>query len=571
MNLNRRGQAVAGNAGVGVWLQGVVIRPGNTGFPNWLDDDTIVYNGVAKGTRACDADGGNDREVDAESGAPVYGRGGTWVTFISGRGLKTSWGLVLADAAPLGIGPDGTLYATTYQTQADLRVYRAGSMTPDGLWASARPMVSLGSTPGHLSALDAFRFVWADQSLRLQSVGLPTPAQVAENAYQPTIVEPLPDVFWLVYRTQSGRGVVHPMGDATRGYAVPAEVFGFTAWCPSPGVIECCWAIGTGNVGEVGPITRQQFIAADDVDLPAMPPADDLPSVEPLGTRLLGFFNPVSIRYGARVDDAPGNCAVQLDEVDGEGRSIVGAAELAGTLDLPLVVDAASLAFARRPIALWLSNGTLDGLLAAYATNDLRRDLRRLAYLDRYVGDPNGWAALTTRPAGFGPEQIVGLQAYCPIGGDLAVFGRDLIETSKRVRAVLGDAQELGYVCQAWDRRQGPTAPRDTEDRCVQIAALVVAIAHRFGAHLFPFHATRPGGIVDLARLRRFWRQVAEAIADLPAWARPSAVPTVPPVTPPHPHDPAPPHVPSQPQPLQPPSAAPVPIALFHRSNTWVR
>lgn len=331
MNINRRGTVVAGNAGVGVWLQGVHIRAG-AGFPNWLDDDTILYNG-AGGLRTCDADGGDDRQMDSEGGAPVYARGGAWASYLSGRGLRTSWGLQAPSLAPLGVGPDGTVYATTYQQPEEIRAYPIGAYASALVVPAARPMVSLGTTPGHLTALDGLRFVWADQSLRLQSYGLPAPAQVPEAAYQPTILEPLPGRYWLVYRTQSGRGVLHPLEDASRGYVAGTGCNGFTAWCPSPGVIECCWATGEGNNGEVGPITRRQFIASD--DLVEIPPPD-VPPIAKIGRPLwLGFYT-----FGAPTIDTPGNCDMRVGgrmrvrTLDGRDVAVYAMAEPDSDLDL---------------------------------------------------------------------------------------------------------------------------------------------------------------------------------------------------------------------------------------------
>lgn len=542
MNINSRGQIVAGNAGVGVWLQGVLIRSG-AGFPNWLDDDTILHNG--DGLRACDADGGRDRQVDRDGGAPVYANGGVWASFLQGRGVQTSWGFTSPAGAPLGVAPDGTVFLTAYQQPDEIYAYAPGTDYPARIVSGARPMVSLSTTPGHLSALDGRRFVWTDQGLRLRSYGLPAPAQVDEPAYQPTILEPSPGRYWIAYRTQSGRGILHPLEDASRGYVAGLDVNGFTAWCPSPGVIEGCWAVGNGNNGEVGPITRRQFIAADPNDLEPIAPPDVYPRVDPLPPMLLGAYYAHSTRYDSAVD--LGNCTVLVSEDRTTNEHVARCGQ-------PSIVDPTVVHLAKFPIGISHGGPTLADLESAVRANAIvRPDLPRFAYLDINARLADGWLALSGWPSWLRAQDIAVVQVYADAGEDLNTYGRDTLRALQTLREKFGN-RRIALAVQAYDRNGQATI--------AQVEALQSfwrTVALRIGAiGLFFFAYARGGGMRAYPSIFEWFKAYAAAVPGLPAWVT-SPEPAPAPLNPvpgpvPAPHPPAPSPAPS------PSPAPPAPI-----------
>lgn len=187
--------------------------------------------------------------------------------------------LALPGCAPLGMAADGTLFVTTYQSQKDIQVFPPGAMAPALVIPDANPLVNLGSSRGHLAALSSTRVVWVDQSLRLRAYGFNALiAQVPEAARFPTLLEPSAGVVLVLYVTQSGRMIVHPFADASKGWLCGVNGFGFTGWRPAPGLLECCWTTGETNVGEVGPVTRQRIDLAEDPPQP-FPPLDPLPDI----------------------------------------------------------------------------------------------------------------------------------------------------------------------------------------------------------------------------------------------------------------------------------------------------
>lgn len=545
IRLNRAGRGVHGIGKSGVWLDDARLFA-DAGFSAWLDDDTIAFQDAKDAIAQCDVWGGLGTDLSPRGAAPLFARAGEWAAYLA-DGVRTSWDLSLPAAFPLGFDADGVLYVIpNFQARpGGLAAYRRGTFSPAWTDLSAAPQA------GHFDCLPGGRCVWVDGQNRLQTSGLPAPAQLEDWSSAPALVDAGPDGIWLLETTNPGRTALHPLSDASRGFVVAENnAFGAAAWCPAPGVVEVVYA---GNTGEAGPLTRARFTLADAQPFPPAPV-----HVDRLAPRLVGLFNPLSMRYGVRLAPVIGNCAVQLNELDGENRSIPGAPELAAALDLPLVVDLTTLPHASRPMAIWHSDTTAAGVVAQlHARAEVRPDLRRLLYVD----DLHGW---TNNPPTVLARHLLAFPAYCPVGGDLNIFGREVIDVLKAMRARFGDAQEIAIVAQAWDRRQGEGSPRETASRLLAIAELLVSIARGFACHLLGFHATRPGGVVVHARLADYW-QALTAATSLPGWVTAPA-----PVTPePEEPRPGPRPVPVPATPVPTPSSAPAlaPVFLFPRSH----
>lgn len=267
------GRAVGGIGDSGVWLDGGLIVPG-VGFPGWLDDDTIAFQ--ANGAIGqCDVFGGLGPNLSPRGAAPFFARAGVWAGWLSGEGVRTSWGLLLSSAYPLGLDADGALYVIAdYQSGQGLACYLAGTLSPRWIDATAQPQA------GQFDALTGGRCIWADGANRLQTSGLPAPAQIEAMSYAPALVDAGPDGIWLIETTNPGRTVLHPLSDATRGFVVAAQnAFGAVGWCPAPGVIEVVYA---GNLGEAGPLTRTPYTLANAQPFTAAPPPHRSPDPIPV-------------------------------------------------------------------------------------------------------------------------------------------------------------------------------------------------------------------------------------------------------------------------------------------------
>lgn len=308
MNVNSRGDLLGGNAGSGVWFtpaggEAIQLRGSTNGFPAFLDDDTSIFNGDVPGGQvwACTLDGQALPAVDASAGAtPLYAANGHWLGFVPGtaNSTRTDW-LSGLPGAPLGLAPDGTAFVTIapYPTVQGIAVYPSGARMPIQALFPAQPNL------GNFTALDAQRFMWTTGANRLASSGFASqPAQVAEGAYQPTLLDfGASGSVWSVYRTQSGRAIAHPYGDASVGFVLGTNPNGIVAWIGGPGVLMAAWA---GNPGEIGQPTVVRVALAN---------AGPFPSTGTAAFTLRPFTHPVTIAVFKDPDGTSGVSDVERD------------------------------------------------------------------------------------------------------------------------------------------------------------------------------------------------------------------------------------------------------------------
>lgn len=496
MNLHPiTGAAAAGNGGVGAWVEGVCLFPGPAGFPCWIGD-RFGYQSAEGTIRSCLPDGSDDQLVDVGPGAPLLAAGGHWAAF-DGQNTRTDWNLTLPGCAPLGMAPDGTLFVATYQSQQDIQVIPPGAMAPALRLPDARPLVNLGSSRGHLSALSLVQFVWIDQSLTLRSYGFPAaPAQVDESARFPTVLS-IDGRVILLYTTQSGRMVAHPYDDARAVWLVGVGGFGFTGRVLEVPQIECRWATGLNNVGEVGAIARQAIDLAVTPAAPLPAPEPDDPEPIPVIGRDLWFggfsFDPTTT--------FPGNCDFQVHG-DGYIRALDG-----------------------RIIAQYVSaspDGDVDALEAAIAAAKAK---------DPHTPVLAYWTAQAQKVRVPKGATILGVEAYQHVGEPSADFEARIGASAAKGRAWL---ISQGYTSNA----ANVTALQPIVFSCARVTRAVQTIE----GWLTFSGSGRATGYQDHPEVHDAYAQAFAGVTGEPLIEQPPAAP----MDPPH-HDPnpAPPPAPS--------------------------
>lgn len=226
MKITQSGIPVGGAAGAGVFVNDARIKDGGTAT---TDGQRVFYQTPTIYTvRSCAFDGSDDQPVHHAGASLIVAGGGHWAVWLSGVGLETSWGLKLKEAAALAMTDAGDLLALiSYAAGKGLALYRAGSST--AAWALPNAETLIRYPYPQAFTVDGDRVVWANAAGQLLARGLPAPAQVSP-AFDPFYLDAPDGVVWIGYHTNDDRFLLHPIGDASRGYIVATGLtFGTTA------------------------------------------------------------------------------------------------------------------------------------------------------------------------------------------------------------------------------------------------------------------------------------------------------------------------------------------------------
>jgi hypothetical protein len=221
MDFNGRRQVVSGRAGGGIRVgqylgdgqipMKELFANGGNG-PCWTAGGTrCLVDCFDVGLGTCRPDGSDFQTISGESAVTSYGAGVdgvAWASYLAkvGVGIRTSWGLARTDRMWVGMGPG--LFVSPQSGDA-IECYDIGATSPrwtqPGVWID-------------FFAVDADRILWTDGARRIQTRGLPPPAQV-EAAIAPSWFEAL-GRSWLCVGRPEGGFVLRHADDASRGFII---------------------------------------------------------------------------------------------------------------------------------------------------------------------------------------------------------------------------------------------------------------------------------------------------------------------------------------------------------------